>query len=52
MSDDSTEDDGTSKDKIVTDIIRKFLETVPEPLKRTEASKAVKERGNDGMISI
>jgi len=33
-------------------MLKKFLETLPEPLRRSEASKVVKERGSDGMISI
>jgi len=52
MSDESTDEDGGSNEKIVLDIIKRFCEITPEPLKRTEASKTVKERGNDGMISI
>lgn len=43
---------GNTTDKAVQEIIKKFLDALPEPLRRSEASKAVKERGDDGGISI
>lgn len=46
------EEGGSSSEKTVQDIIKKFLDILPEPLKRAEASKTVKERGDDGGISI
>jgi len=51
MSDESL-DDNTDKEKIVLDIIRKYLDLTPAVMKRSDASKTVKERDNDGMISI
>jgi len=52
MSDESLEEDGGASEKIVLDIIRRYLESIPEVLRRADASPKVKERGNDGMISI
>jgi len=52
QSEDSGEDEGTDTDKIVGDMISSFLGTLPELLLRSTASKSVKERNNDGMISI
>lgn len=43
---------GNTSDKAVQEIIKKFLDALPEPLRRSEASKTVKERGDDGGISI
>lgn len=43
---------GGGAEKTVQDIIKKFLDILPEPLRRAEASKQVKERGDDGGISI
>jgi len=52
MSDEGQEEDSGNLERVVLEIIKKFLETLPDTLKRSEASKTVKERGNDGMISI
>jgi len=53
QSEDSGDDEGGSDtDKIVSDIITNFLGTLPELLLRSVASKSVKERNSDGMISI
>jgi len=52
MNDDAVEEEGSSKETTVIEIIKRFLERLPEVLRRSDASKAVKERGNDGMISI
>jgi len=49
---DSNDEESNNLDKTVLDIIKKLLESLPEILKRSDASKSVKERGNDGMISI
>jgi len=53
LNDEGGDDEGGSDtEKIVNDIISKYLDSLPETLSRNEASKSVKERGNDGMISI
>lgn len=51
-SDDSADVDLSNNEKLVTEMLKKYLELLPENLRRSEASKQVKERGNDGMISI
>jgi len=33
-------------------MINKFLEILPDPLRRSESSKTVLERGDDGSISV
>lgn len=49
----SGEEEGSGgSEKTVQDMIKKFLDILPEPLRRAEASKVVKERGDDGGISI
>ena len=49
----SGEEEGSGgSEKTVQDMIKKFLDILPEPLRRAEASKGVKERGDDGGISI
>lgn len=52
FSDEGGEDSGSDTDKVVNDILSRMLDGLPELLKRVDASKAVKERGSDGMISI
>jgi len=52
ISDDTLEEESDANERIVLEMIRKWRSLVPDPPRRTEASKAVKERGNDGMISI
>mmetsp|Transcript_66239 Transcript_66239/g.142981 ORF Transcript_66239/g.142981 Transcript_66239/m.142981 type:complete len:80 (+) Transcript_66239:3560-3799(+) len=54
-SDDSgaaNDDDGSNLEKAVMDMLKRFLDLLPELLKRADASKQVKERGNDGLMSI
>lgn len=46
------EEGGGTTEKTVQDMIKRFLDILPEPLRRVEASKSVKERGDDGGISI
>lgn len=52
ISDEGGDEEGDSSEKLVLDMINKFLEVLPEPLKRSESSKTVLERGDDGAINV
>lgn len=52
ISDESGAEEGDSSEKLVLDMINKFLEILPEPLRRSESSKSVLERGDDGSINV
>jgi len=52
ISDEGGDEEGNDTEKIVNDMITQMTETLPAPLLRIDASKQVKERGSDGMISI
>lgn len=52
ISDEGGDEEGDSSEKLVLEMINKFLEILPEPLKRSESSKNVLERGDDGSINV
>lgn len=52
ISDEGGDEEGDSSEKLVLDMINKFLEVLPEPLRRSESSKKVLERGDDGAINV
>lgn len=52
ISDEGGDEEGDSSEKLVLEMINKFLEILPEPLKRSESSKSVLERGDDGSINV
>jgi len=52
ISDEGGDVEGDSSEKLVLDMINKFLEILPDPLRRSESSKTVLERGDDGAISV
>lgn len=52
LSEEGGDEEGSDTEKIVNNIITSYLTRLPEVLRRSDASKIVKERGSDGMISI
>lgn len=52
ISDEGGDEEGDSSEKLVLDMINKFLEVLPEPLRRCESSNTVLERGDDGSINV